>query len=308
MSIKKLNSYLSLGLLLIVSGCATSQLRILNIADQLNAEASKPEYDLSIVTVLAGGLKKEDFSDRTLKRYSDAELVRFYAALANATFLIPEDENLVTIQENIFREKSARSTPPKSDIEDMYSAYLEARLFDKAAALKKQYPGTKFYSMPEKIISNNASGAIAWRIYTVSDEGKTIQLTALSLEQGPKVVMLMLPGCGVAEEAMKQILADSGLEPVFRQYGAVMTKRMNAESVSLWKSHFSFPEVYLAYKTSDFPGFDFSASPNIYFLSGGKVISHITGWSKDWRQKMAKGFESISVALPTTSPSASTNP
>lgn len=290
-----------MGLLLVAAGCATSHPRVLGVADQLTAEASKPDYDLSVVSRSAGRLKKKDFSNTTLKGYSDAELARLYTALANVTFLITEEEDYVVMQENVFQERSARGIRQKSDIEDMYSAYLDARMFDKAIALKRQHPEIEFYSMPEKIISNNPSGAARWRVYNVSDEGKTIELKELPLGRGPKVVMLMLPGCGVSEEAMKQLLADTSLGPIFRQYGAVMTKRMNAESVALWKSHFNFPEVYLAYKASDFPGFDFGISPNFYFLSDGKVISQVDGWRKDWRQKMVNNLVSVSITTPPVS-------
>jgi len=284
-----------------LAGCATSHTRLLGVADQLNTEASKPDYNLSIVSGFAGDLKKEDFSGNALSGYSDAELGRLYTALANTTFLFPENDDYVLMQENLFLVKSERGIRLKSDIDDMYSAYLEARMFDKAAALKKRFPEMKLYSMPEKIISNNPPRATRWRVYDVSDKGGTIELKELPLEHGPRVVMLMLPGCGVAEEAMKRILADPELEPVFRQHGVVMTKRMNAESVALWRSHFSFPEVYLAYKASDFPGFDFGSSPNFYFLENGKIKYSFSGWGSSTipdygKTRMLKGLPAISIS------------
>jgi len=103
---------------------------VLGVADQLTAEASKPDYDLSVVSRSAGRLKNEDFSNTALKGYSDAELARLYTALANVTFLIPEEEDYVVMQEAVFQERSARGIRQKSDIEDMYSAYIVARMFD----------------------------------------------------------------------------------------------------------------------------------------------------------------------------------
>jgi len=292
---KAINPLFSLVPLLILAGCATSRPRVLRVVDQVNMEAAKPDYDLSVVSGLTDSLKKEGLSPKALNRYSDDELARLYMALANITFLFPEDEYFVEMQERAFQIKSDRGIRLKLDVDDMYSAYLAARMFKKAAAIKRQFPDIRFYAMPEKIISTDLAGATRWRVYDVADGGKTIELKALPMGQGHTVVMLMLPGCGVAEKAMKEILADPDLGPVFRQYGAVMTKSMNAESVALWKNHFGFPNVYLAYKASDFPDFDFSLSPNFYFLSDGIVKSQVDGWHRDWRQRIVKGFESISI-------------
>jgi len=100
---------------------------------------------------------------------------------------------------------------------------------------------------------------------------------------------------------MQKILENPVLAPIFRRHGAVLTSRINAESVALWKSHFNFPEVYLAYKATDFPGFDFHSSPYFYFLMDGKIKHSFSGWSRKDKpdyglNEMLKGFAAISVS------------
>ncbi len=292
--------------ILLLTGCAGGRISVMKTADAVTAEAAKPDYDIAALSALASGFKAGYISDKKLLQYSDAELARLFSALSDVTFYLPEQDTYVELQERVFRNKSVRNTCDKADIRSMYKAYLGARMFAKADALRKKFPDIKFYSMPEKVVSDLPPGRNSWRVYNVLDEGKTVELRDSHLGSGSKVAMLMLPGCEVAEAAMQKILAAPDLAPAFRRHGMVMTNRVNAESVALWKSHFNFPEVFLAYKASDFPGFDFHSSPTFYFLVDGKVRYSFSGWSRrenpDYgRNELLKGFAAISVS---TSPAA----
>ena len=297
--------FIALAAFLFLSGCSGTYAKTLKRADTINEATSKPGYSLPALSALAKGISDNEFSTAKIKRYSDTELTRLYKALSTITFSFPEDENHVAMQEKVFQEKLARHLSSEYDIKNMYKTFLAARMFDKARGIKNQFPDIKLFSMPETIISNNPTGATLWRVYNVLDEGKTIELKVLPLDKGPKVVMVMLPGCAMGEAAMEEIMADPNLAPVFIQYGTVITNRVNAESVALWKSHFNFQEVYLAYKASDFPGLDFTISPHFYFLQDGKIISQSEGWGgtgdqKESRNDLLKGFRGISISTATT--------
>jgi len=301
----KLKQFFSLFSVLVtlpfLSGCAGPDAGVLKRADKIDKTASKPGYSLAVIAGLAAGIKHEDFSAEKVKHYSDAELTRLYETLSGITFLFPEYDSHVALQEKVFQEKVARRIYNEHDTKDMYKTYLGARMFGKATEIKQQFPDIKFFSMPEKIISDNPAGATLWRVYNVPDEGKTIELKALPLDRGTRVVMVMLPGCAMGEAAMEEIMAAPDLAPAFRKYGTVITNRFNAESVALWKNHFNFPEVYLAYKASDFPGFDFHTSPHFYFLRDGEIVSQLEGWGgasrkEENRSELLKGFQGISVS------------
>lgn len=284
-----------------LSGCAGPDAGVLKRADEINKTASKPGYSLAVIAGLAERIKHKDFSAEKVKQYSDAELTRLYEALSSITFFFPEYDSHVAMQEKTFQEKVARHIHNERDTKDMYKTYLGARMFGKAREIKKRFPGIKLFSMPKNIISNNPAGAAPWRVYNVLDEGKTIELKALPLDRGARVVMVMLPGCAMGETAMEEIMAAPDLAPAFRKYGTVITNRFNAESVALWKNHFNFPEVYLAYKASDFHGFDFHSSPHFYFLRDGKIVSQLEGWGganrkEENRSNLLKGFQGISVS------------
>lgn len=281
-----------------ISACASPQTKALRIAEGI-MKSNDP--DPREVYSFASSFREGDFSTARLNKYPDAAVNRLYDALYRAAYYFPENSRYITMQENVFKEISARNIYTKSDIPNMYKIYLGARMFAKAADLRKRFPEIKLNPMPEKIISDIPPGSYAWRVYNVEDEGNTIELKALQFDKGPRVALLMLPGCEIAETAMGEILADPVLAPIFRERGTVITNRVNAGTIALWKKYFNFPEVYLAYKASDFPGFDFGSSPNFYFLWDGKIKYSFSGWSNPnipglGKNEMLKGLAAISIS------------
>lgn len=283
----------------LLSGCAGAEVRNARLTDKINRTPQRSGAGLEKIYSLASGFREDDFSRESLEGYSGKTINSMYDALGNIVFFFPE-EQYVRLQEKVLGEKLRRNKPNDYDIEDMYKSYLASRMFEKAAGIKKQFPDIRLPSMPETIISGDSAGSPLWRVYDVADGGRTVTLKTLPLTTGPKAVMLMLPGCSVAENAMADIMADDGLAAIFRRYGAVLTDKFNAESVYLWRAHFNFPEVYLANKAGDFPGFNFHLSPNFYFLYEGKILFQFDGWGGAWgiqksKEYFRKGLEAISA-------------
>lgn len=289
-----------------MTGCTGHKVKITQLSEQIIKSTHKSPHDLSEITTFSSRLHKYNLSEKKLQKYPNKTINRLYKALRSITFLFPDWNTDVLLQEKVLKEKIHRRVYNDYDLEKMYETYLAARMFKKAIGIKNQFSKVQFPSMPETILSDNPSGAKLWRVYDVPDDGKTANLKILSLEKGLKVIMTMLPGCSVAEKAMADIMEDSELSKVFKKHGAVITKTFNAESVSLWKSHFNLSNVYIANKASDFPGFNLSSSPNFYFLKNGKIIFQFVGWGgidelKECKAEMHKGFEAISVFLSSDS-------
>lgn len=285
---------IGIALLTVCAGCASSSTRNTKIADSILISEREP--DLEAISALAEGFRPSDFTQTSLGLYPEASLGRIFKALDRMSFFFPENSVYTDLQRKVFDEKVRRGTHSDSEVRRMFLAYLSARMFDEAASLKRLFPDIKLYSMPEKVLSGNSLATDTWRVYSVLDAGQTIMPKALPLGDGPRIVMLMLPGCEVAEKAMREILANPGVGQAFREHGVVITNRINAESVALWKSHFGFPEVYISYKASDFPGFDFNISPIFYFLKDGEIVWSASGWDKNSHQAMQSGLIKISAA------------
>lgn len=275
---------------------------ILRTSDAILKASENPETGLFEIHALAPGLNPSGLSESRIKKYSNDDLTKAFKALAVVTFYFPEDEPRVLLQERVFEHKIARGLLPSADIKEMYKTFLGARMFKKAQGIRTRFPEIQFYSMPEKVVEDGkVLSAEKWRAYGVPDDGKTVELEILPFAARPSVVMIMTPGCAVSEKAMEDILASAELAPYFRRYGAILTNKLNAESVALWKKHFKFPAVYIAYKASDFPDFNFRISPHFYSLKNGKIVFSHKGWGgADHLEKniasLKEGFGLLSIS------------
>jgi len=255
--------------------------------------------DLPKVLFLASGFEEKAFEPVVLSGYADSALAKIYDALFRISFFFPEHPRSADLQAKILEEKLRRGQKSDSDIERLHRAYVGARRFPEAEALGGRFPGLKYQYLPK--ISGSPAGGPFWLAYSISPSAEEASLGVLPLARGAKVVMGMFPGCGASEKAMEDILADPEMGAVFKAQGSLLTLRFDPRSMALWRDHFKFPQVHIAYKPSAFPGFDFDSSPNFYFLSDGKIAYAFTGWSNrknpDFgRTEFFKGLSAISVS------------
>jgi len=277
--------------------CAGPQTRTLNIADGIMKSNSDP--NLSEVRSLAARFAEKDFTTTRLAQYPDAGLDRLYDALFRVSFFFPEHPSSVDFQARVLGEKLRRGHKIDSDIERMHKSYIGARRFTDAATIAGRFPGLKYSYIPPTL-TDETTGAAAWRAYGIPGSFEKVVLKPLPLGRGPRIVISMFPGCEITEAAVEEILADPVLSPLFREYGMLLTLRFDPRSMTLWRDHFNFPEVYIAYKPSDFPGFDFDFSPSIYFLQDGKIKHSVSGWRRNQNpnfgmDEMHKGLSAISI-------------
>lgn len=294
------NNHLCRWLLLVVftTACAGPQTKTLRLADGIMQ--SKADPDLAEVHALSAGFTQESFSAAVLKKYPDAGIDHLYDALFRVSFFFPEHDKSIDFQEKVLEEKLRRGKRVGFDIERMHKAYIGARKFKNAEALRTRFPDVKFPYVPSEIL-DNTSGGTAWRVYDFDATAEKAMLKALPSGTGPKVIMTMFPGCSAAETALEEILADPELSPLFRKYGMLLTLRFDTKSMMLWRDHFNFPEAYIAYKASDFPILDFDSSPNFYFLEDGKIKHILPGWSNPkipgyGKTEMLKNMAAISIS------------
>lgn len=260
-------------------GCAGSRARLARIADGIHSAEQK--HDITTINNLAATISAADLAPKRLAGYSDEELRFLYSALRKTAFYSPDDEEYVARQEMVFNEKVRRGKAEEEDVERMVSAFLSARMFERARSLKSKYPKIELPDIPEIIITGNAPQSTLWQAYAVSNEGKTIELKALPLSLGPKIVVVMSPGCGAMESAMKSVLSDLELAPFFRANGVMITRRSDFAATEAVGKQFNFQEIYVVRKSGDFPGLWLQFSPYFYFLKDGKILYELRGWSDD---------------------------
>ena len=205
------------------------------------------------------------------------------------SFLFPEKDLYISLQQETLNEKIRRGKHTDPEIKQMFTAYLRARIFNKAEALRNQFPSLALPVLPVKIVDNLTENT-AERAYRVSRDGKEAEMTALSLDKGPKLVMVMFTGCSVAEKAMKQIMEDPELSAAFKKYGILLTSSFDAQGIVKWKEDFNFSEVYIVNKISEFAMFDFRSSPDFYYLKNGRLVSKSYGWGRNSKKELRKAL------------------
>lgn len=260
--------------------CSFHKNRVLKIAEYLNTELQKDNYDKNEVTHLAGNLNVNYFSEKNLKKYSSADLEDIHESMGTLSFYFPENDEYSVYYESVFDEKVRRKEYNSDEVVELFRHCVRTRNFDKAYDIRKTYSDVKFPYIPEQIISRPAllSDASSARIYEIFKEGKKAELKSISLNEGKKIIITFFTGCTPAYKAITKIMADTELSLFFQNHSALMTSKFDTVGVAGWKKHFNLKHVYIVYKNSDFPEFDLRSSPNFYFMEDGKILSDMPDW------------------------------
>lgn len=298
---KNTNSVFIIAAALLLAGCAGPEARLKKVSPAVSAAGWK--HDMGAVGKLSASIKPEDLSPERLRGYSDETLDAVHDALVKISFYLPDEQSGALRQEKAFEEKVRRGKASGEDAERMYNAFLMSGLFEKASALRLGFPGDSLPEVPA-IISGADSAASGWRAYKISAEGKKAELVSLP-NDGPRMVMAMRPGCEFAEMAADAIFADPELGPVFRANGFMLTRKFDAAGVEAVKKRSGFDAVYIARRSSDFPGFSLlRISPTFYFVKDGRILDEFSGWDNDEggkyaKEKIRKGLAAIGIPAKT---------
>ncbi len=263
--------------LLLTAGCASPERRALAAARRVSEAADRMPPERAAVAEAAKGLGAADISAERLRVCATETVAAVHDAAASAAFYRPESEDMVLLEERVLDEKVRRGMRAPRDLKRMFFAYMGARMFDRAAALRTRFPEVEFPSMPERFLVASSS-APGRPVYAVEADWKTVERTALPLDRGIRVVMLLFPGCPAAEAATEDLLAEPATARALREGAILLTERFDAEGVAAWKRRFGLGSFFIARRASDFPEFNFAASPHFYFLKDGVVRSELTGW------------------------------
>lgn len=264
--------------LIFLSACAGPEARIVAASARVISAADKLPGDHRELAQAAVELRPLELTEKRIRGFSSETVSTLHSAAKTAAFYDPGAVDIVLLQARTLDEKIRRDGENKRDLRGMFIAYMGARMFDAARALRVRHPNIQFPSIPDEIESAAISKPGGWSAYEISSGWKRADLKSLPLDRGARVVMVILPGCPAAEAALEDLLGNAETARAFRRDGFILTARFDAEGVSLWKKHFSFEQMFITRKSTDFPGLDFDDSPRFYFLRDGKIVSDFIGW------------------------------
>ena len=278
-----------------LAGCAGPEKRINKTLEA--ASAAEKKKDLAVMAELSGGIPDSYLAPERLAAYPEPTLNLLFKTLAKISFYTPDREANALKLERAVNEKVKRGTFITDDIESVYSALLAARLFDKARETQERFPAIITEKLPAIVVPEPAPTG-SWLAYELSGDGKTARLRSLRLHRGAHMIMAMSPGCGVSARAVREIMADPALGPIFGAGAVLVSRRFDAAGVLETKKATGLEQVYIAHKWGDFPGVNFMTSPWIFFLKDGRVVSDMRGWSDEGAyslRRLRKGMESIGL-------------
>ncbi len=280
---------------LLAAGCAGGQRRITRAAACV--DDAKQRRDNPAISACAGGLRGADLSAESLRGYPDGAVDSLFRLLRSASFYSPDDESLALKVRTVFEEKARRGRAGPEDAAKTISGLVAARLFSEASSLKGRFPDAEAVDIPAVIGAGKTAGQ--WQVFDISADGGRADALTLPLGTGPKVVIVVLPGCGSVVSAIAGVKRSPGLAETLRANTVVITRSFDPAAVRADKALFAPIPVYVARKSGDFPGFDLTFSPRFYFLLDGKVLYDFKGWSDDNGEvslgKIRKGLKLIGL-------------
>ena len=280
---------------LLLAGCASPEKRINKTLAA--ASAAEKKRDLAAIDKLSGNIPDAYLVPERLGAYPEETLALLYLTLSKISFYTPDSEANALKVERVFEEKFRRGTFEADDVERVYGVLLAARLFGRATAVRERFPAIIKDTLPEIIVPEPAPAG-NWRVYEVSADGRRAKLKTLRVARGAHIIMAMSPGCGVSARAVKEILADPELGPIFEAGAFLVTRRFDAAGVLETRRDTGLTQVHIARKLGDFPGVSFMTSPWIFFLKDGKVAYDMRGWADDGAhslKRFRRGLEAIGL-------------
>ena len=177
----------------------------------------------------------------------------------------------------------------------LYSHYVMQRHWEKARKLNKRFPREP-RKLPAIVEPADAPSDVP-AVYTVSKDGRTLTYKQVDLT-GPIIISAASPGCHFSLDAVKLIQADQKLAATFKEHAINVYSAaygIDAEEIAQINREGGFRYDVL-YRGSGWKGFDFSLTPQFYFVKNGKIVSTVgSGPKSDLIRDLAEGIAKIGL-------------
>lgn len=209
-----------------------------------------------------------------LRRHSDADLRRHWAAAETAIFYGNDVDTLASAQ-RVLREMERRGLADNRARSRLFNALLSAGRFDAAAALAAQHPDAGLPPVPKSIIDTNPGMPSAWRF---SIDGNTLTRIGIDLEP---LQVIVAAGCHFSADAARDIANDPLLGPLFARHAHWLSLPPGSEQLDAlqeWnRSHPRTPMLAI-HDRAEWAVIPKWNMPTFAIIQGGKLIDSTQGW------------------------------
>lgn len=245
----------------------------------------------------------QDITPSKLRKLNSQELETLFDAVHQVAFYSEEVEPTLGLG-GVYDELAARKTETERHVKDLYRQYAVARLFREARTLSERYPIYRLTPVPTIEESDELLAASAYRVYEVSDDGKSLRLTsASSAIIGARIIVAADPDCSPSG-LIGQIDSDPTLQPIFASNALVLGRPelvLRSEQIAEWNKRYSSLKMYIAYRQADWPQVDLGETPVFNLTKDGTLVSRIYGWHPvtEKRRELLRQLKLIGVQVPT---------
>lgn len=237
-------------------------------------------------------IRDEELSPPRLKTYDTRTLELLFDATSIADERAPRPELLQAL-EDIFAQALDRSFIGNM-VDGLYTRFVSRREVAKARALCKRFP-SKTCRVPSVIEPATKKGPA---VYAVSEDGKTLTYREVDLEK-PIIVSSVSPGCHFSRAIVALILGDPRLVKLFKEHAVnIDSSPYSLDADELARANREGFKYEVLYRADAWKGFDFAATPQFYFVKGGKIVHHIDGGAPDeFKDKLSAGVGQAGDAM-----------
>lgn len=205
------------------------------------------------------------------------------------------------------RELMARGQDIPIELRDIFGLLVKDRLFQRAAALRKDFPAAGLGPPPRLRAAD-----IAPKRAVIDLDGAGAGLTG-GIMHVPRdgILVVAQTQCHFTENAAREIAASPAYATLFRDHSAWLApaeQTLDADALRRWDREYPAARLVVAARNSDFPEIRNWATPAFLFYRHGRLVAVSSGWRPGGGlADLAEGMRAIGIdppPLPAHSPEA----
>lgn len=216
-----------------------------------------------------------------LSSLSDGDLQALFQATHVVMFYSMREKDLGRL-EVIYQELDSRALSNEQDQEDVYGAYVSMRRFSEAESLRVKWGRDDLERIP--FVLQQIDSAVSSPTTLDFEDGRTLRRTALSLGQGPHIVIISHPLCHFSRNAVYAIEASVEAAEMILEHAiwlAPVDRQLRLDVLRRWNQEHPEAEMRIAYKRDEWPMLDSWSTPTFYFFKDGVLETEVAGWPEE---------------------------
>ncbi len=266
--------------------------RQFNAFERLQNDAARKDLSTTHEALLYSDLYKKWFSPLQA-RYKLIKLantdVNILFRAAGLTLDYTYDSKYIHDMQLDLRELEKRGRAFQPEYNEMYFAFVSARMFSRARSLAQSHPAPVMAYVPT-FRDMSARTRAEPTVMILSRDGRVLVRRNVDLHT-PSVIIVASPWCHFCEKGIHDIEGDPVLWRIFRSHATWIVPpdvSTSFDQIRQWDLKHPHEIMNLAYTLQEWPMLDRWELPTFYFFKNGKKVRELVGWPPKGRKNELK--------------------